>query len=95
MSAVEDKPYTGALAVISGATVIIALFTAVGVAALTGWAEQTEFAEKVESRPYVELHEIRESQHRRLASYGWVDREAGTVHVPIEKGIEMVLEENE
>lgn len=93
MSAVEDKPNTGVLTVISVATVIIATFTAVGVAALAGWAEETEFAEKVESRPYVELRELEASQANKLSSYGWVDEEAGTVHVPIEEGMRMVLDE--
>jgi len=93
MSAVEDKPYTGVLTVISAATVIIALFTAVGVAALAGWAEEAEFAEKVESRPYVELRELEASQAHKLSSYGWVDEEAGVVRVPIEEGMRMVLDE--
>lgn len=30
-------------------------------------------------------------QRRRLASYGWVDRRAGVVHVPVEQGMERVL----
>ncbi|HEU4385063.1 MAG TPA: hypothetical protein VFR85_16385 [Anaeromyxobacteraceae bacterium] len=30
-------------------------------------------------------------QRRRLQSYGWVDRKAGIIHVPVEQGMERVL----
>ena len=30
-------------------------------------------------------------QWRRLESYGWVDRKAGIIHVPVEQGMERVL----
>jgi hypothetical protein len=30
-------------------------------------------------------------QRRRLSSYGWVDRKAGVIHVPVEEGMERVL----
>ncbi|AKI98761.1 hypothetical protein ATI61_106150 [Archangium gephyra] len=32
-------------------------------------------------------------QHRRLHGYGWVDRDAGVVHLPIERAIERVVEQ--
>ena len=31
------------------------------------------------------------AQRRRLESYGWVDRRAGIIHVPVEQGMERVL----
>lgn len=31
------------------------------------------------------------AERRRLESYGWVDRQAGIVHVPVEQGMERVL----
>lgn len=31
------------------------------------------------------------AERRRLESYGWVDRQAGLVHVPIEQAMERVL----
>ena len=31
------------------------------------------------------------SQRRRLEGYGWVDRRAGIIHVPVEQGVERVL----
>ena len=32
-----------------------------------------------------------EAQRHRLESYGWVDRKAGIIHVPVEQGMERVL----
>ena len=33
-------------------------------------------------------------EQRRLDSYGWVDKKAGVVHIPIERAMKMVVEEN-
>ena len=33
----------------------------------------------------------REEEHRVLSTFGWVDRKAGIVHVPVELGMERVL----
>ncbi len=30
-------------------------------------------------------------QRRRLSGYGWVDRQAGIIHLPVEQGMERVL----
>ena len=38
------------------------------------------------------LREHRTEQTARLHSYGWVNREGGVVHVPIERAIELVAE---
>lgn len=35
----------------------------------------------------------KDAQRRRLRGYGWVDRDAGVVHLPIERGIERVVRE--
>lgn len=31
------------------------------------------------------------AERRRLSSYGWVDRQAGIIHIPVEQGMERVL----
>jgi hypothetical protein len=93
MSAIEDKPYTGVLTVVSAATVILATVTATGVGALCAWGEDREFERKVEDRPVRELVEQRAAANARLSSYGWVDREAGTVHIPIDEAKRQLLDE--
>jgi hypothetical protein len=39
------------------------------------------------------LHEWRSDQLKRLSSYGWVDRQHGIAHIPIERAIEVVANE--
>ncbi len=48
----------------------------------------------VEQRPFDLVRtdeEWRAGQRRHLESYGWVDRKAGIIHVPVEQGMERVL----
>ncbi|MCI0571545.1 MAG: hypothetical protein L0Y66_12385 [Myxococcaceae bacterium] len=37
--------------------------------------------------------ELRERQRHQLSSYGWVDRDAGVIHVPIERAVELLLQQ--
>jgi hypothetical protein len=36
---------------------------------------------------------LREHKLRRLTTYGWVDKQKGTVHIPIEKAMEQLIAE--
>lgn len=38
------------------------------------------------------LRELRESQQKRLTSYGWIDRTSGIVHVPVDRAIDRIVE---
>lgn len=38
----------------------------------------------------VEPAEVKRAQLRRLHSWGWIDRQAGTVHMPIDEAMERV-----
>ncbi len=40
-------------------------------------------------------YEERNQQLQRLHEYGWVDRDAGVVHVPIEQAIERIVSEQQ
>ncbi|HEX7192387.1 MAG TPA: hypothetical protein VF381_12540 [Thermoanaerobaculia bacterium] len=44
------------------------------------------------STPVVDMAEMRESENRRLASYGWVDKQHGVVHIPIEEAKKLALQ---
>jgi hypothetical protein len=37
--------------------------------------------------------ERRERQQRVLSTYGWVDREAGVIHVPVDRAVELLLQQ--
>jgi hypothetical protein len=39
-----------------------------------------------------ELDRLRASEREQLDGYGWVDRDAGTVHIPIDKAIGLLVQ---
>lgn len=44
--------------------------------------------------PRNELFEFRVKEEAELHSYGWVDKNAGTVHIPIEDAMRLMLQRN-
>ena len=46
----------------------------------------------IQTVPSAELAQVRAETNRTLTEYGWVDRDAGVVHLPIERAIDLVLE---
>jgi hypothetical protein len=42
--------------------------------------------------PVRDMNEMRTAQLSKLNSYGWVDREKGIVHIPVEKAMAMAIE---
>lgn len=47
---------------------------------------------RLQQFPRTELYDFRMKEEADLHSYGWVDRNAGTVHIPIEDAMRLVLE---
>ena len=47
----------------------------------------------LQEKPAQDLGEIRAAEALRLSSNGWVDRGAGVVHIPIERAMDLVIEE--
>ena len=47
---------------------------------------------RLQPEPKVDLQRVREGQQAVLNSYGWVDRQNGTVHIPIEQAMKLVLD---
>jgi hypothetical protein len=47
---------------------------------------------RLRTAPRDDMRGIRETEERRLGSYGWVDRPAGVVHIPIERAIDLTAE---
>lgn len=48
---------------------------------------------RLQANPAIDLDVFRAREIDRLATYGWVDRQAGVVHVPIERAMELVAED--
>jgi hypothetical protein len=48
---------------------------------------------RLQTRPREELQRMRAEEDRILGSYGWVDAQRGVVRIPIERAMEMVVDE--
>ncbi|PYR65120.1 MAG: hypothetical protein DMF88_20950 [Acidobacteria bacterium] len=49
-------------------------------------------APRLQQFPRNELYDFRVKEEQQLHSYGWVDKNAGTVHIPIDDAMRLVLE---
>jgi hypothetical protein len=47
---------------------------------------------RLQQFPSNELYEFRSKEEAELHSYGWVDKNSGTVHIPIENAMRLMLE---
>lgn len=61
------------------------------VALVTEGAVETDLGEQPPS-PAEQLQDLREYEQSTLESYQWVDRTKGTVRIPIEKAMEIIVE---
>ena len=46
----------------------------------------------IQAVPPAELAQVRAETQRTLTEYGWVDRDAGVVYLPIERAIDLTVE---
>ena len=56
---------------------------------------QTPPEPRLQASPYQDVRELRAQDNQVLASYGWVDRQAGVVRIPIERAIEVLAQRGE
>lgn len=47
---------------------------------------------QLQSAPRVELAAFQREKRARLENYGWIDRDAGRVHIPIERAMQLMAE---
>lgn len=47
---------------------------------------------RLQANPSVDLARFRATEEERLHSYGWVDRQAGIIHMPIERAMELTAQ---
>jgi hypothetical protein len=48
---------------------------------------------RLQTTPRQDLKDLRANEDRRLQGYGWVDRNAGIVHIPIDVAMKRVVEQ--
>lgn len=47
---------------------------------------------RLQQLPPLELDQVRRIEDERLASYGWVDKDAGRVRIPIDRAMDLVIQ---
>jgi len=47
---------------------------------------------RLQTNPRQDLSDLRAREDQTLSSYGWVDRNAGVVRIPIDQAIKLTLE---
>jgi len=52
-------------------------------------------APRLETAPALDLRTLRTAEDAQLHGYGWIDRRAGVVHIPIERALDLVASEAE
>lgn len=48
---------------------------------------------RLQPKPEVDLQRYLDEENAELNSYGWVDRQAGVVHIPIERAMQLLLQQ--
>lgn len=60
---------------------------------LFGPGQGPEPAPALQQNPRADMVQLRRRWQRRLHSFGWVDRQAGIVHIPIDLAMDRIAEE--
>jgi hypothetical protein len=47
---------------------------------------------RLQAQPFKDVYLLKQGQGERLDSYGWVDKENGVVHIPIDRAMELSLQ---
>lgn len=76
------------------AGVLITVLVVIGLEVIYYRTAQAEITRKEIELVSPELEAMRQQQADRLDHYRWVDQEAGTVAIPIDRAIELIVEEH-
>jgi hypothetical protein len=49
-------------------------------------------APRIEEHPAIEMQQLNTQEEHTLTTYGWVDKKAGVVRIPIDRAMELQLE---
>ena len=88
-----DDPNPSRTAYVGGLFVVVFVLAVI---ALVGYFDRVateEFEVKVVDQAAAAPRELRAQQLSRIREYRWVDRQAGTVAIPIERAMELIVEE--
>jgi hypothetical protein len=88
-----DDPNVPISAVVGIISAVLLFVIIVALQALFYSMQEDELARKVYTQPYEELQRSDAQQLEQLKSYGWVSEPDGVAHIPIERAMELYVEE--
>jgi FlaG/FlaF family flagellin (archaellin) len=88
-----DDPNVPASAVVGIIGAILLFAIIVALQALFYSFEEQELQRKVYGQPYEALQQLDADQVEQLNSYGWISEPDGVAHIPIERAMELTVEE--
>jgi len=88
-----DDPVTGTTAVVGVVFVLLFVIVILGLQAYFGRVQTEEYAVKVVDETPTEKVLVHAQQLDQLNGYHWVDRDSGTVSIPIERAMQLVVDE--
>jgi hypothetical protein len=91
----ESDPRTAPTALVGTVGVVLLAVSLLLLEVLYQRTSQAEIERKVVAEPPQELRQLEAQQLERLAGYAWVDRERGIVKIPVERAMDLVIEETE
>lgn len=92
--AFEDDPDASATVFVGIAGAILLVVIVVALQGLFGQASRSEYGRKVEAEKPVELESLRAAQLEQIGTYRWVDPKQGIVAIPIDRAMELLVEQH-
>ena len=46
----------------------------------------------LQNQPFKDIYSLRQGENQQLTSYGWVDKDGGVTHIPIDRAIDVMLQ---
>lgn len=89
----QDDPNAAMTVVVAVVGCVLVFVIVVALQAVFYEARDAEFDRKVVSVRPEQLRSLRSEHLEQLNSYRWVDREAGVVAIPIDRAMELMVQE--
>lgn len=93
MAKQNEDPNAAPTAIVTAVFAILMVATVIGLQAFYGHAKHNSIEAKVYDNPSTRKNQVVAEQREALSNYGWVDRDAGIVEIPIDRAMELVSEE--
>ena len=55
-------------------------------------APKTPPLPNLQTQPFMDIYQLRHNENEKLTAYGWVDKEGGVTHIPIDRAMEVMLQ---